>query len=235
MKKIIIFTDGAAKGNPGPGGWGAVLLYSDRVQEIGAGKDNTTNNEMELKAVVEALKVVSDSKKHLEIYSDSKYVVQGATNWVFNWMKNGWKTMNKTEVLHKELWQELISLTKDKEIEWHKISGHVGLIGNECADKIASDFGDGEIVGLYDGPVDEYPHDIADVSYDLDKEKKRREARKRQNIEAYSYISKVDGEVKTHTTWGECEARVKGKRGVRFKKSISAEEEKKIIEEFGSS
>tara|TARA_B100001989_G_scaffold250644_1_gene228141 strand:+ start:812 stop:1507 length:696 start_codon:yes stop_codon:yes gene_type:complete len=228
----LIFTDGAAKGNPGPGGYGAVLLLGDTVTEIGEGKSETTNNEMELKAVVEALKEGREAEETLHIYTDSKYVVEGATGWVFGWIKNGWKTKNDTDVLHKELWQELFDLQKQVEIEWHKVPGHVGLIGNERADTIASDFGDKKPVELFAGPRSAYQHKIENVEYDKEKAAARSEARKRSNMKAFSYVSEVDGVIETHATWLECEARVKGKKA-RFKKALTAEEESEIRAEFG--
>lgn len=232
MEHIKIFTDGAAKGNPGPGGYGAVLLLGDTVIEIGAGKQLTTNNEMELKAVVEALKKVPTDSQSVEVYTDSKYVVEGSTGWIFGWMKNGWKTKTNTDVSHKELWQELITLLKEVKVDWHKIPGHSGLIGNERADIIASNFGDEKKVTLYNGNREGYGYEIENVEYDKEKAAARSEARKRQSQKAHSYISKVDGVIQTHKTWGECEARVKGKKGTRFKKAVSVEEEKEIIADF---
>ncbi len=229
---IKIFTDGAAKGNPGPGGYGAVVLLGDKVLEVGAGKKLTTNNEMELKAVVEALKNVPKTVKEVEIYTDSKYVVEGATGWTFGWVKNGWKTKSGSDVSHKEIWQELIQLLKEIKVDWHKVPGHVGIIGNERADTIASDFGEGKKVVLYKGPRKSYGYEIENVAYDEEKALLRSDARKRSMQKAYSYVSKVDGVVMTHQTWAECEARVKNKSGVRFKKATSAEEEKEIIKDF---
>lgn len=227
-----MFTDGAAKGNPGPGGYGAVIHADGSIIELGAGKSDTTNNEMELRAVVEGLKHLPDTVKAVAIYTDSKYVVEGAIGWIFGWMKNGWQTKAKTDVLHKELWQELIDLMKSLDIEWHKVPGHVGIIGNERADSIASDFGVEKNVALYVGPRSEYPYDIENVEYDKEKAAARSEARKRQAMPAYSYVSKVDGVVKTHQTWKETEERVKGVKGARFKKAVSVEEEQAIITEF---
>jgi ribonuclease HI len=232
-KKITIFTDGAAKGNPGRGGFGAVISYDDVVLEIGAFKSHTTNNEMELKAVVEALKEIADKKGIAVIYTDSKYVVEGAKGWIFGWLKNGWKTKADTDVVNKELWQELLPLLGKVEIEWHKVPGHVGIIGNERADTIASDLAENKEVVFYDGPLSEYGLNIADTSYDEVDAKKRSDARKRQSQKAYSYVSMVDGVVQTHTTWKECEGRVKGKKGVRFKKSLDAGNEKEIMRDFG--
>jgi ribonuclease HI len=230
---ILIFTDGAAKGNPGKGGYGVVISHGGTVLEKGGFKERTTNNEMELKAVVEALKEVTGKKVPVEIYTDSKYVVEGAKGWVFGWAKNNWQTMAKTDVLNKELWKELLPLLGKVEIIWHKVPGHVGIIGNERADTIASTFATNGNFELYSGPLKGYGLNIHDTSYDEEKAQERSDARKRQALKAYSYVSMVDGVVMIHKTWAECEARVKGKKGVRFKKSLDAENENEIVKEFG--
>jgi ribonuclease HI len=230
--KILIFTDGAAKGNPGRGGFGVVISDNVKVLEKGGFKEYTTNNEMELKAVVEALKEVVGKKVPVEIYTDSKYVVEGAKGWVFGWAKNGWITSTKTDVLNKDLWQELLPLLGKVEIVWHKVPGHVGIVGNERADVIASTFAEKGTFGLYNGPLTGYGLNIHDTSYDEAKAQERSDARKRQTLKAYSYVSAVDGVVQIHKTWAECEARVKGKKGVRFKKSLDATNEKEIVREF---
>ncbi len=230
---ITIFTDGAAKGNPGRGGFGVVISYADTVVELGAHKARTTNNEMELAAVVAALKAVVADGNPVAIYTDSKYVVEGAKGWIFGWQKNGWKTKADTDVANKELWQELVPLLKKVAVEWHKVPGHVGIIGNERADTIASTFAEKGTFPLYSGPKAAYGHTIEDTTFDAAKAAERSDARKRSNQPAYSYISMVDGIIKTHKTWGECEARVKGKKGTRFKKSLDQNNEKEIIKDFG--
>jgi ribonuclease HI len=229
---ILIFTDGAAKGNPGPGGYGVVILQDSLVLEKGGHKVRTTNNEMELKAVVEALKEVASHNTPVAIYTDSKYVVEGAKGWVFGWLKNGWQTKSKTDVLNKDLWQELVPLLRSVQIEWHKVPGHVGIIGNERADTIASGFAEKGIYNLYAGSLKDYGYVISDTTYDEAKAVARSDARKRQAQKAYSYVSLVDGVVVTHQTWSECEARVKGKKNTRFKKSLDASEEQAIIKDF---
>lgn len=231
--KILIFTDGAAKGNPGRGGFGVVVYYDGMVEEHGGFKERTTNNEMELRAVVEALTVVAPLKRPVHIYTDSKYVVEGANGWVFGWVKNGWKTKAETDVINKELWQALLPLLGKVEINWHKVPGHVGIIGNERADVIASTFAEKGSFAVYAGPIAEYGYALDDTSYDEAKAAERSDARKRQAQKAYSYISALDGAVKIHQTWAECEARVKGKKGARFKKSLDAGNEQEIIKEFG--
>lgn len=232
MKKNIIFTDGAAKGNPGPGGYGVVILDGEQVVELGARKTPTTNNEMELKAVLEALRYCAEKNISPEIYTDSKYVVDGATGWIFGWMKNGWKTKVGDDVKNMELWKDLVEQLKVVKVVWHKVPGHVGIIGNERADTIASDFGDDKKVNLYIGPREQYGYEIENTYYDKAAAAKRSSARKRQALKAHSYISKVDGVVQTHTTWKDCEARVKGEKGARFKKSTSAVEERAIVEDY---
>jgi ribonuclease HI len=230
---ITIFTDGAAKGNPGRGGYGVVISYPDHVVELGGFKQRTTNNEMELTAVVEALKAVEPAGLTVAIYTDSKYVVEGATGWIFGWMKNGWQTKTKTDVANKELWQALLPLLKQTEIEWHKVPGHVGIAGNERVDTIASTFAEKGACDLYTGPKSAYGHDIEDTSFDETKKQDRSDARKRSAQKAYSYVSAVGGKIQIHATWAECEARVKRKKGARFKKSLDAVNEKEIVKEFG--
>jgi ribonuclease HI len=232
-EKTLMFTDGAAKGNPGRGGFGVVISHKGTITEKGGFKEYTTNNEMELKAVVEALKEIAPKKVPVDIYTDSKYVVEGANGWVFGWAKNGWATKAKTDVLNKELWQELLPLLGKVEIVWHKVPGHVGIVGNERADVIASTFAEKGSFELYIGKEEGYGFDIHNTSYDETKAQERSDARKRQSQKAYSYVSAVDGIVKIHKTWAECEARVKGKKGARFKKSLDAENEKEIVRDFG--
>ncbi len=231
--QITIFTDGAAKGNPGRGGFGVVISYTDTVLELGGFKAHTTNNEMELKAVVEALKAVVSKKQSVAIYTDSKYVVEGAKGWVFGWAKNGWQTKAKTDVLNKDLWQELLPLLGKVEIEWHKVPGHVGIIGNERADAIASGFAEKGDMVLFAGKKVDYELNLGDTSFDESKAQDRSDARKRQALKAFSYISMLDGVVQVHQTWKECEARVKGQKGARFKKSLDKKNELEIIKEFG--
>jgi len=230
---VTIFTDGAAKGNPGRGGYGVVIVGGETVTELGGFKERTTNNEMELTAVVAALQAVAGKYPVVAIYTDSKYVVEGATGWVFGWLKNGWQTKAKTDVINKELWQALLLLLKQVAVEWHKVPGHVGIVGNERADTIASTFAERGNHQLYSGPKVDYGHNVDDTSYDETKAKDRSDARKRSAQKAYSYVSSVDGVIQTHQTWSECEKRAKGTKGARFKKSLDAANEKEIIKEFG--
>lgn len=153
-----IYTDGAAKGNPGKAGWGAVFIVMNKVFEIGGGVDHATNNQMELTAPVEALKflfkqgLVGDD---VEIVSDSKYVILGITEWIFNWERNGWRNTKKEIVLNRAFWEELYKLTQDfsglpnrEKIKWTYVKGHNGDKYNERADEIATSFAEGNPVKL---------------------------------------------------------------------------------------
>lgn len=137
MDKVIIYTDGACSGNPGPGGWGSVLMMGENKREISGGKKDTTNNVMELTAVIEALKLLKRSCK-VDLYSDSAYVVNAfLQNWIWGWIKNSWKNSNKEEVKNKELWQELLSLTKIHDVTFHKVKGHADNEYNNRCDELA--------------------------------------------------------------------------------------------------
>lgn len=137
MEKVIIYTDGACSGNPGPGGWGSVLMYKDTKKEISGGKDNTTNNIMELTAVIEGLKMLKFPCE-VDLYSDSAYVVNAFLNdWISNWQKNNWKTAGKDPVKNKELWQELLELTKIHKVKFIKVKGHADNEYNNRCDELA--------------------------------------------------------------------------------------------------
>ncbi len=135
-KIIEIYTDGACSGNPGAGGWGAVLLYKEHKKEISGGQKATTNNQMELKAVIEALKILKKPSKII-IYTDSVYVKDGITKWIFNWKKNGWRSASKKPIKNIELWQELDELNSKHDVEYKWIKGHSGNKYNEIADQLA--------------------------------------------------------------------------------------------------
>lgn len=139
MPEIEIFTDGACSGNPGAGGWGAILRYGSVEKELSGGDDATTNNRMELTAVIEALKVLKKSC-HITLYTDSRYVMDGVTQWLPNWKQNGWRTSNKkSPVKNIDLWQNLESLLGDHKIKWVWVKGHNGHPENERVDKLARD------------------------------------------------------------------------------------------------
>lgn len=134
---VHIYTDGACKGNPGPGGWGAVLIHGEREKEIFGGESQTTNNRMELIAVIEALQSLK-RPCHVVVHTDSKYVQLGISEWLPNWIQRGWKTAAKKPVKNADLWQRLHDVAAKHEIEWRWVRGHAGNAGNERADELAN-------------------------------------------------------------------------------------------------
>ena len=137
MKEVIIYTDGACRGNPGPGGWGALIKFDAAYKEIYGGQKNTTNNQMELSAAIEGLSLLKEPC-NVELFTDSKYVMDGITQWIQNWKKNNWKTSAKKEVKNKQLWQRLDQLMAYHQVQWHWVKGHSGDPGNETADELAN-------------------------------------------------------------------------------------------------
>jgi ribonuclease HI len=137
MKQVIIYTDGACRGNPGPGGWGAFIKFEGAEKEIFGGKKDTTNNQMELSAAIEGLAVLIEPCS-VELFTDSKYVMDGITQWITKWKKNNWRTAAKKDVKNKELWQKLDQLISHHQVQWHWVKGHSGDIGNETADFLAN-------------------------------------------------------------------------------------------------
>jgi len=137
MKKIEIYTDGACRGNPGPGGWGVLLIYQNAKKTLHGGALDTTNNRMEMQAVIEALKILK-SKCEIKLYTDSKYVMDGINKWLPGWKKREWKTASKKPVKNQDLWEILDLAIKMHEIEWHWVKGHAGNLGNEEADSLAN-------------------------------------------------------------------------------------------------
>ena len=134
---VEIYTDGACSGNPGPGGWGVLLRYGAKEKELFGGEKDTTNNRMELTAVIRALEALTRPVK-VRLHTDSTYVMQGITKWIHGWKKNGWKTSSKEPVKNADLWQELESATMRHTIEWRWVKGHAGHDGNERADALAN-------------------------------------------------------------------------------------------------
>ncbi len=137
MKVVSIFTDGACKGNPGPGGWGAILRYGDAEKQLFGGEKDTTNNRMELRAAIEALSILN-RQCDVVLTTDSQYVRKGVTQWLKNWKRNGWKTAAKAPVKNADLWQQLDQLITGHSIDWRWVKGHSGHPENELADQLAN-------------------------------------------------------------------------------------------------
>ncbi len=233
----LLFADGSSLGNPGPSGWGAVVVIGEHhVRELGGGKKHSTNNEMELTALIKGLRDLENEAGDVAIHTDSSYAVNGITKWVHGWERNGWVTKTKEDVEHQALWKELIALAREREklgeVEWVHVPGHSGIVGNERADEIATGFAAGEEEELYDGPLSGYANDILNIDIDPKLHEARVRDKSRARIKAFSYVSKVSGKVMVHKSWEECEKRVKGVRGALFKKVASKDEEEKLVKEW---
>jgi ribonuclease HI len=244
MDKIIVFTDGSSRGNPGPGGYGAIVVDTkDKVTELGGREDKTTNNRMELSAAKEALAFIESRKieGNIEINTDSAYLLQGVTGWMYGWEKNGWKTKTGEDVLNQDIWKELgglvFRLKQKREIEWKKVSGHTGHRGNERADEIATAAADQKQQILFIGNLTDYETMLGGSLFEGTDEElvAKKKSKSRTAGPAYSYVSMIGGLIEVHKTWPECETRVKGKPSARYKKVFSADEERSLIEEWTAS
>ena len=237
---IIVFTDGAAKGNPGPGGWGVVIVTPEgQVTELGdRASGTTTNNKMELTGAIKALTELCGVPGPLAIYTDSTYVIQGIRGWIHGWRKRGWKTATGGEVLNRDLWEQLDSLVAARGrsgVEWHYVRGHAGTPGNERVDEIADGLAQGREITLYRGPLIGYPLAILDLPSDTAVPARTSPASGRATAAAkpHAYLSLVDGQLARHATWADCERRVKGRPGARFKKAMTAGDEAAILRDWG--
>lgn len=229
--QYIIFSDGACSGNPGPGGWGTLLIKDEKSVKELAGRDgSTTNNRMELQAAIEGLKLVPEGGQ-VNIYTDSTYVIRGITQWVYGWRRNQWKTAQGEPVANQDLWEILSRYQATRKIKWSYVRGHSGFAGNERVDNLAVSLSQNTYPSLYDGPLANYPYNI----FPLPPEVKLPEmtSGSKNKEKAFSYLSLVNGKLTKHSDWPSCQARVKGVSGARFKKAMSASEELEIITAWG--
>ena len=137
MKKVAVYTDGACRGNPGPGGWGAVLLFGTHSKELCGGEPETTNNRMEMTAAIRALEALREPCS-VDLYTDSKYLRSGITEWLPNWRQRGWRTVSRKPVKNQDLWEALVAATERHDVKWHWVMGHAGHPENERADELAN-------------------------------------------------------------------------------------------------
>ncbi|KKU67945.1 MAG: Ribonuclease H [Parcubacteria group bacterium GW2011_GWA2_47_16] len=242
LESITIFTDGSSRGNPGPGGFGAIVVADGKVTELGGREEHTTNNRMEMMAAISALTYLSKVKSQMSvvIYCDSSYVINGITKWVFGWRKNNWITSTKSPVENRDLWEALVEVTQGKKVEWKQIGGHVGVAGNERCDEIATAFADLSTGSrqaapeLYSGVLENYRiKNILDIKENVSATSAKSSSKSHSRAKAYSYVSLVDGKIERHKTWAECEKRVKG-RPAKFKKVLNEEAEAALIKEWGA-
>lgn len=240
MDKIWIYTDGACSGNPGPGGWAAIIINIQNnndlthIVELGGYEESTTNNRMEMTALGKAFAYLEKTNANIKVFTDSSYVVQGLKSWCDKWSKNGWKKQDGKEVENIKYWQRLYTLYKARietgqNVELIQIEGHAGIPGNERCDEIAVDYSKGHEPDLFDGSYSEY---LDLLGLDILKEPKAAipgQSKKSNPI----YLSLLNGKLERHKTWAECEARVKNQKSVKFKKVLSEEEEKQVLRSWG--
>lgn len=236
FKSILIFCDGACSGNPGRGGWGAVIAMPEgKVKEIGGAALLTTNNQMELTAAIESLRAVAGKPGEVNLCTDSVYVIKGITQWIWGWRKKGWKTAEGNDVSNREYWEELSRVVaarpKEDKIHWRFVRGHSGIAGNERVDEIAVQFSKGEEPDLFNGALIKYRVAIHDLPDNLEVPESK--SKKEPKAVAYSYLSLLGDIPERHKTWAECERRVKGRSGAKFKKAMNAADEVAILALWG--
>jgi ribonuclease HI len=251
--EIIVYTDGSSLGNPGPGGWGALLLFPEqnnsnskvesekfKVVELGGREKESTNNRMEMMASIMALKEIEKRKIKagvIKIHTDSAYLLNGITMWIHGWVKNNWKTKADEDVLNKDLWEILykveMNLKNKYEIEWVKVVGHAGVFLNERCDVIATSFSADNTGILFTGTLANYEKLFGKIDQEiLETKTKKKSSKNKSSKTAYSYVSAVSEKVHADKTWAECEKRVKGKSGAKYKKVFSKEEEQELVAEW---
>jgi ribonuclease HI len=233
-----VFCDGAAKGNPGPGGWGVVVVTADgEVTELGGREAHTTNNRMELSAAIEGLVLVQPLAGPIAVYTDSVYLIKGIRDWIWAWRRRGWKTAEGGDVLNRDLWERLSALVGARGpggVAWHYVRGHHGTPGNERVDEIADGLARGVTIDLYRGPLAGYARPILNLPDDTNVPSRQASGTtRRARGQPHSYLSVVDGRPLRHATWAECERHVRGKSNARFKKAMTPADERIILREWG--
>ncbi len=233
----LIYTDGACSGNPGPGGWAAVIVTPDgRLRELAGGERPTTNNRMEMTGALAALQHVAQRPEPVRLYTDSTYVISGVTKWVHGWKRRGWLTADGKPVLNRDLWERLddLSARRRGRLEWRYVRGHSGHDANERCDELAVAFSKGGRPPLYDGPLVGCGYSVLEPE-DEPLPERSTAFKKPAGPKGGFYLSLVDGEARRHATWPECQARVQGVSGARFKKVASAEEEAAVLRAWNQS
>lgn len=227
---VIVYCDGACTGNPGPGGWGSIIVKGKMVQELGGSAPATTNNRMELTASIEALRRLKKGEE-ATVYTDSVYVIKGITQWIFGWQKRGWKNAEGEDIVNQDLWQDLNAARQGKTISWKFVRGHTGIPGNERCDQIAVAFSKGQYVDLYEGNGDHYSVDV--FTPPIEENLPEAKSNNGPKAKALSYLSLLGGVAERHSNWTDCERRVKGRSGAKFKKAMNAQDEENILRSWG--
>jgi ribonuclease HI len=237
---IFIYCDGACSGNPGPGGWAAVIIFPEgRVLELGGGERPTTNNRMEMLAAISALSAVLDRPEPVKLYTDSGLLINGIKGWIHGWKRKGWVTAAGQPVVNRDLWERLDALAQERKgrLSWGHVKGHAGHEINERCDAIAVAFSKGPRPALYDGPAVGCGYSLLEPGPEhlhAAGAKSSSHTSKHKSKAGGVYLSYVGGLLERHATWDQCKARVHGVQGAKFKKVASPEEEKEILKQWGA-
>ncbi len=236
---IFIYSDGACSGNPGPGGWSAVLIFPENfVRELGGGERPTTNNRMEMLGAIAALAAVQDRPEPVKLYTDSGLLINGITGWIHGWKRKGWMTAAGRPVVNRDLWERLDLLVQARKgrLTWGHVKGHAGHELNERCDVIAVAFSKGGKPALYEGPAVGCGYSLLEPAPELLHKTATRSVSKpfKPKSKGGFYLSFVAGRVERHVTWPQCQERVHGVSGARFKKVSSAEEEQDVLKLWGA-
>ena len=236
---IYIYSDGACSGNPGPGGWSAVIILPEgTVRELGGGERPTTNNRMEMLGAISALTAVQDRPEPVKLYTDSGLLVNGIKGWIHGWKRKGWVTAAGQPVVNRDLWERLDALAQERKgrLTWGHVKGHAGHEINERCDAIAVAYSKCAPISLYNGPAVGCGYSLLEPGPEhLHKEAPRSTSHhsKPKSAAGAYYISVVGGQLERHATWQKCQARVNGVAGARFKKVSSPEEERSQLKSWG--
>ncbi len=230
---VIVYTDGASRGNPGPGGWAAIIISDKQAVELAGKKDPATNNQMELEAVIQGLTYIEKNfgSVSVELHADSRYVLNGIESWVDGWVRNGWVTMAKKPVENKAQWMKLMK-NRDyfgRSLVLNKVDGHSGHTYNDRCDELAVAAALGKKPHLFKGTKKDYE---SQLSMTPPKSPIKKSSGSTNKGIAYAYVSLVGGKVYVDKTWPACEKRVKGVKGAKYKKVFSKAEETELVQDY---
>jgi ribonuclease HI len=231
---IFIYCDGACSGNPGPGGWAAVVIYPENlVRELGGGERPATNNRMEMLGAIAALSSVQDRPEPVKVYTDSALLLNGITKWIRGWKRNGWITAAGKPVVNRDLWEslDLLAQGRKRRLAWEHVKGHAGHEINERCDVIAVAFSKGIKPGLYAGPAVGCGYSLLEPEAGQlsGSAQEVKSAFSKPKVRGGYYLSLVEGRLERHATWPQCQGRVNGVSGARFKKVASVQEEQAVL------
>lgn len=208
------------------------MTPTGQVREFAGAEAATTNNRMELRGAIEGIHRLRPCRVPLQVFTDSTYVIRGITQWIHGWRRNGWRTAEGRDVMNREFWEELsrIVLAHGHPVNWNYVRGHSGYPSNERVDELAVAYCKGEKIPLFQGIIDEYPVDLGKLPHAFGVPEAKKD---RGSTGPAFYLSLLDGVLKKHKTWSDCEARVKGRSGAKFRKVATREEAAEVTQGWG--